>query len=236
MKPSLIRRAYDALAMFSVLNVFALGGLAAFAVGTGAIDGERIQKVVSILQGLESSASDMPKEPMKEPSVPSPNEVKPADAKSEASMPSKRDYASSQAELDMVRQESERIKVELDQRMALVRSIMLKVTQERESLEKEKEALAATRSESAASRRRDGAGFKKQVEILEGLAPKVAVEHLLGMEDPSEAAQMLNMMEPRHAKEIVEAAKRPDQLKQMKIVMQKLGEESGVRTAGTNAP
>ena len=134
--------------------------------------------------------------------------------------------------LEIMRRKAERIKAELDQRLALNNSIMLRVMTEREAFKQELEAAAE--HEKAASWERQKEGFDKQVEIYQGLAPKVAIEHLLGLPEPDEAARLLLEMDTRKAKKIVEAAKRPDQMQQMKVILQRLREVAPDRSSELN--
>ena len=78
---------------------------------------------------------------------------------------------------------------------------------------------------------RETEGFAKQIAIYNGLTPKTALQHLLGLEDPDEAARILLAMKTRQAKKIIEAAKRGDQRKQMMAVLQRLREVSPGRSA-----
>ena len=73
--------------------------------------------------------------------------------------------------------------------------------------------------------------FNKQVEIYGGLAPKIAVQHLLGLSDADEAARILLEMDTRRAKKIVEAAKHPEHMQQMKIILQRLREVAPDRSS-----
>ncbi len=121
-----------------------------------------------------------------------------------------------------MRLEAERIKAELDQRLALNNSIMLRVTAEKESLQRQREE--AVKREQAVAAERASEGFQKQIAIYEGLAPKVAVQHLLSLNDPEQAAKILMEMETRKAKKIVEAAKRGDQLARMQAILERVRE------------
>ena len=125
--------------------------------------------------------------------------------------------------------EAERIRVELEQQLALVHSMMLRVTTAREAFAKETQEQADR--DEVTSNANEQEGYKKQIEIYEALSPKVAVEHLLSMADPAEAAGILVEMETRKAKKIVESAKRGKQLAQMKAILRRVREVSPGRSA-----
>lgn len=219
--PSILRRLYDAVALFALLNLLVLGGVTAYAVSTGIADGEKIRRIAAVVRGEDQMDQAGPG-------------VEPSEAPSEPAEPASTEdaIAESQMGLEIMHREADRIKAELDQRLALNNSIMLRVMTEREAFKQELEAAAE--HEKAASRERQKEGFDKQVEIYQGLAPKVAVEHLLGLPEPDEAARLLLEMDTRKAKKIVEAAKRPDQMRQMKVILQRLREVAPDRSSELN--
>ena len=207
-RPSILRQVYDAAALVAVLNVlglFALGGLLMW---SGAIDGEKLRRIVGVLRGEEPPPAD---EQAVEAQEEETSDQTPVDA-----------VAQSQMDLDIMRLEGERIKQELDQRLALNNSILLRVMTERERFQRERDEEARRQEASGKQRREEG--FKKQLAIYESLAPKVAVEHLLAMSDPDEAARILLEMATRKAKKIVEVAKRGDQMGKMKVILRRVRE------------
>jgi hypothetical protein len=151
-----------------------------------------------------------------------------ADANADKKASSGDAAATSQVELEIMRREAERIKEELRQRLALNNSILLRATNEREAFEKERTAEENQRR--ARLREQQQEGFTKQVEILEAMKPKIAVVHLLSMDNLDEAARVLLSMETRQAKKIVEAAKGGEQMAQMVTVLQKIREVAPERS------
>lgn len=208
MNPSIFRKAYDLAALLALLHLFALGAVGVYMVGTGAMSLERLRGVVAVLRGEgpsdEESAQEVPAETVE----PESTDVTGADG------------IDSRDQLEILRLEAARIKAVLDQRLALNNSIMLRVTTERKAFQRER-AEAVKREQTAQSRRNEE-GYRKQIEIYEGLAPKIAVQHLLAMNDPDEAARILLEMEVRKAKKIVEVAKRGDQLRQMQRILERV--------------
>ena len=89
----------------------------------------------------------------------------------------------------------------------------------------------AREEEQALHQQRLEDGFKKQIAIYESLAPKIALEHLLAMPDPDEAAKILLEIQTRQAKKIVETAKRGDRMKRMKTILQRVREVAPDRSA-----
>lgn len=206
---SILRRTYDGIVLFALLNMLGLGALVAVLVSSGAVDAEKVRTIVSILRGEDTAtALEQPDDSTvvaEEPAEPAVG----ADAIAEA-----------QRSAQIARLESDRIKAELDQRLALNNSILLRVTTERERFWKEREAVQ--KKEALSKKRRRDTGFRKQLDIIEALKPKVAVEHLLALQGADEASRILLQMDTRKAKKIVEAAKTPGQLSRMKVILQRV--------------
>ena len=219
MIPSAVRRAYDGVALFALLNVAVLGGMTAYLVGSGALDARKMQRIASVMRG-----EDLQVQPEAE--------AGPAEAGEEAAstQPAPAAVIDTQVELEIVRREAERTREELRQRLALSNSILLRITAERESFRREREA--ADQMAQAHRRELETEGFEKQIAILGGVKAKTAVEHLLGLGDPDEAARILLAMDTRKAKKIVEAARRPDQMEQMKSILRRLREVAPDRSTG----
>ena len=125
-------------------------------------------------------------------------------------------------DIEILQREAERVKVELDQRLVLSNSILLKVKTEREEFKAEREA-AVRRDEQTRNLVRDE-GFEKQIAIFEALSPKVAVQHLISMNNPEEAAKVLTALDADRARKIVEAAKRGSEMSQMQAILQRIRE------------
>lgn len=230
-KSSKLKRAYDMMALLAVLHMAALGGLGVYVGATGAVDREKIARMVAIFRGTADPASGMQEGDSVEGSSASKAAVEPSsDAKSKSAssrsqaVPSKAQEkptnAMSVQELDIIRLEAERIQVELGQQLALVQGMMLKVSNEREAIRREREE--ASKSDDVGMLQKREVGFKKQVEIYSGLAAKVALDHLLRLDDPDQAARILMELEPRKAKKIVEAGRTPEQSRQLQIILQRI--------------
>ena len=204
--PGTLRKFYDAAALFALLNVLALAGITGFYSLNGTLQGKNVREAVRALRG-ESCAGG----------VSTAGEAKPGGNADEKKSASKR---FDDAEMDLMQREAERLKTEVDQRVALANTIMLKVKVEQDSLRREKEEFA--KREEAERARQQDAGFHKQLEVLSALNPKTALEHILAMNDVDKAARMLGAMEPDRAKKIVEAARRGEDLARMKQIVERM--------------
>lgn len=213
----LLKRTYDAVALFSLMNIAAIVGVLAYLLGTGALDGPTLKRMA---EAARKPAETQEAEPT--------GQQKPADAETkEADMDR---VGASQTELEIMQREADRIKEELRQRLALNNSILLRVTTERKAFQEEREA--AERQDMRAEEMRESEGFAKQVAILEAMKPSVAVDYLLRMNAPDDAARILLEMETRRARKIVEAARRPKQVEQMRDILLRIREVAPERSGG----
>ena len=55
---SLVRKTYDGVALFAVLNVVFVGGLMAYLISSGAVDAEKFHKFVAVIRGAELAETD----------------------------------------------------------------------------------------------------------------------------------------------------------------------------------
>jgi hypothetical protein len=210
-RPSIFRKAYDILAMFALLNAFGVTLLVALLVTGGTLDAAKARRIVAVLQGAEPAAD------------------RPTGGAEGASKPAvTTEPVPTSMELEIRRLEAERIRTELDQRLALNNRVLLKVTAERDRFQKERDEAA--RQARLAAEMRSSEGFQKQVAIFEALSPKVAASHLLAIAEPDEAARLLVEMDARKAKAIVEQAKSGPQMEKMKVVLQRVREVSPARS------
>lgn len=213
--PSLVRRVYDVAAMLALLNLLALGGLVVMLTTTGGVDGDKARAILAVLRG--DLAVETPEDEETPADTPAPG-GQPADATAATGDP----VAEAAIDAEVLRLESERIKTELDQRLALNNSILLRVMTERERFAEEQK-LEADR-DAAARKQRQGEGFRKQIAIYQALSAKVALQNLLGLGEPDDAARILLELDARKAKKIVESAKSPGDARKMRVILQRLRE------------
>lgn len=217
--PSLLRRVYDGMAMFAMLNLVGLVGLLALLSSSGTLNIEKVRRIVGVMRG---------EEPVRQAAGQFTGSIEGADRDgvSEAAPVNEQEVAAalneSDTDVQIMRLEGERIKAELDQRLALNNTILLRVTTERERFQRERDA--AVKQQDQARRKRQSDGFRKQIAIYEALSPKVAVEHLLSLPDLDDAAAIFLELDTRKAKKIIEAAKRPDQKEAAMTILRRIRE------------
>lgn len=220
----ILKRTYDTVALFVVVNVVGATVLLAYLISAGVLSGEKVRTIGMVLRG-ESVVAD-PDDKTTGGDEPAPVNV--ARATALAATVDNAD-PQTQMEIELLQREAERVRVELDQRLELINSILLKVQTERKAFKRERETAAQV--EKAEQDKRRDKGFEKQVAIFESLAPKIAVQHLLGMNDPDEAAKILIALETDKAKRIVEAARRGADLAKMRGILRRLRDVAPGRSA-----
>ena len=217
---NLSKQVYSYGAMLALLNLGALLAVVAYLGLTGAVQVGDVQKAVAALRG---------ETPVAQPKAVESASKLPIDPAQGESLVDNLD-AQAQMDIEILHREAQRVKVELEQRLALNKSILLQVENERDAFRREKE-LEQRRQQEAQQQSRDE-GFEKQVEIYRSLNPKVAVQHLLSMSSPDEAARILTALEPERARKIIEAARREPELSQMQVVLQRVRETGGTVVGG----
>lgn len=210
-----IKKGYEAMALFAVLNWLGAAGLAMFLVSTSRVDGDMLRQVVAVLRHEDIATQDD-------------DGAASADAQSGDSQ--RQASVETRIEREVARSEGERVKAELEQRLATINRILLQVTKKREAFEEEVADAAKLEADRLAERQSDG--FKKQLELFEAMTPKTALGHLLNLPNQDDAARILAQMDTRRGKKLIEAAKRGDDLTRMRIILQRVRDVSPERSDG----
>lgn len=208
-----IKKGYEAMALFAVLNWLGAAGLAMFLVSTSRVDGDMLRQVVAVLRHEDLATQDD-------------DGAASADAQSGDSQ--RQASVETRIEREVARSEGERVKAELEQRLATINRILLQVTKKREAFEEEVADAAKLEADRRAERQSDG--FKKQLELFEAMTPKTALGHLLNLPNQDDAARILAQMDTRRGKKLIEAAKRGDDLTRMRIILQRVRDVSPERS------
>jgi len=108
---------------------------------------------------------------------------------------------------ELARRSLQRAVTQAEHRRVLAQRAMLDVRRRREELERL--AQQQTTKVETQTKQKAKEGFKKDLEILSSLKPKIALDSLLAR-SIDDAAQMMLLMETRQAKKIMEAARKDD--------------------------
>ena len=214
-----MKRVIDILALLAALHFLGLGGLTAYLYAQGMLTPKKLRAMVEIAR--ETDEEDTGEAATDERGAPDAGGAVADTAVASGGR------SNSTVDLEITRREKERIEMELAQQLALVNSIMLRVTSERESFKRER-AQALAEDEAAAAHRQQE-GYQTSVELYNGLAPKNAVRYMLALE-PTEAARILLRMDQRKATKLIEAAKTPEQFAKMKAILDEVKEVEPTRT------
>ncbi|GMU36568.1 MAG: hypothetical protein KJ057_11045 [Phycisphaerae bacterium] len=212
-----IRQGYDLAAVFSMLNLLALAGVAAYLVVGGHLTPERVRQVVEVMRGTavaapeEGLAGDGAGAEGAEPAT----DDAPAAAEStgviaEEPIVAARPRTSSDLtqtsliEREIALRERNRFEVEINQRLALSESIMLQITTRLDELNARRAAFEKAKQEEAGVK--DEEGFRKELEVFNSLKPTQAFDYLI-RKDADQAARLLMEMDTRTVAKILESAK-----------------------------
>ncbi|HNO77917.1 MAG TPA: hypothetical protein PKN33_07630 [Phycisphaerae bacterium] len=108
---------------------------------------------------------------------------------------------------ELARRSLQRAVTQAEHRRELAQRAMLDVRRRREELERLAEQQTTKVEKQTKEKAKEG--FKKDLEILSSLKPKIALDSLLAR-SVDDAAQMMLLMETRQAKKIMEAARKDD--------------------------
>lgn len=208
-----IKKGYEAMALFAVLNWLGAAGLLAFLISTSRVDGDMLRQVVAVLRREDLATQD--------DETAAALDAQSGDSPRQASVETR-------IEREVARREGERVKAELEQRLATINRILLQVTKKREAFEEEVADAAKLEADRLAERQSDG--FKKQLELFEAMTPKTALGHLLNLPNQDDAARILAQMDTRRGKKLIEAAKQGDDLTRMRIILQRVRDVSPQRS------
>lgn len=206
----IVKKLYHVVALVALLGVVPLAATAAILATSGRLTGQKLEQIAAVLRedGTDEAtdAEDQPAEAAEpaESSVAAEPELDP------------------RTEAELLHREAQRVRTELDQRLAMVNRVLLDVQQQRKEFEEQQQMAARALQQREESMTTEG--FQKQLEYLMSLSPKVALDHLLAAPDPADAARMLVAMDTRQGKKIIESARTGDQQEQMRVIMQKMRE------------
>jgi hypothetical protein len=201
-----LKKVYHGVALVALLNLAVVGGSIGYLAATGRLTVERVERAADALRG------EWPEEPEAQP-----------EAEAAAPLGSADTLYRDQGEEEVVRLRADRRRAELQQQVSTIAAARLEVTRQREALERRYDEMRSQAKQR--EQQEESEGFKKELDLLSSVKPKVAVGYLL--EKPREdAAALLLAMETRKGKRLVEAAKTVSQRRAMADVLEMLREMS----------
>ncbi len=194
---SMVKRVYHIAAIFAFIHLAAIGGLVGWLVSDGRLDSDKVDQIATILRGEDEEA------------LSAGSEEDEASAKPKKSSDS---IDQDQTREELFRLQMDRRMAELRQQASTITSARLQVTRQREALDRREEEVA--NQQNKRKKQEQTKGYKKELDILSSLKPKVAL-YQLSLKTTADAADLLLMMNTRNAKRIIEAAKGPAEKRRM---------------------
>ncbi len=200
-----LKKSYQIIAFISLLHIVAAVGAGLYLAASGRVTLDDVKVAVDYLRRSEST------------------EASAADEKGETALASEESTGvprpGSHGE-DVARRNLERLSLVADHRLKLANRQMVEVNRRSEEVEQrwaEQEEQQQAKAREAADK-----AFKKDLELLSLLKPKVAVENLLAR-TVEDAARMLMAMDSRQGKKIIEASsKDPAQWAKMLAIQRRI--------------
>jgi hypothetical protein len=178
-----VKRIFTALAIVAIVNVVALGGLAAYARVQHWLTKDRVRRAVAVLKGDEKK----PVEPTLTPAATKPEGIA-------------KNAGPSELDEGVVRTEFERREREIQDGWQLLETRQLALVKQREELDEDRGRLAKEQELKALKAGNNGA--QKELDILGGIKPKQAKE-LLQQKRDADVVAILKTLEDRKVRKIV---------------------------------
>ncbi len=188
----MLKRIYNAVAIFAIVNVLVMAVLIGVAWVSGRLNSERVEQLAMVLRG----ELDKEEAPTTQPAATQP-------APRAASEKIRHDEELEEIlarRLDWQRRELENL-------VSLIDSSKLEQLQQREALQQEIAQYEQARQAWLEQEQRDG--FKRSLEYLQSVDPKIAKD-LLQQKKEADAAQFLSAMNSRKGRDIIEECSTPE--------------------------
>lgn len=204
---------YNLLAMCSIATLLATGGFAGFLFGTGRLNAGRIEKLAALLRGeLDTPLGAAASQPT---------------STSAPAAPQRHGASADETRRQMVQEQLHRATLEraasdIAARQGLLNQAMQSLIKTQEDFEKSKAAwLAQQRKLSDAAR---DEGFKRELQYVEKLNPKLAKEHVLRTwkEQKADAVRLFAALAPAKGQRILEQFTSPDEINIMHELLEQL--------------
>jgi hypothetical protein len=229
---------YNIFASLALATLLATGAFVGLLFGSGRLSPARAQLIAQVLRGE-----------LDNPTATTQPAAGPTDA-AETGQATTR--AATEDEVRKLRKrehlerlETERAARDLEAQRALLDQVLQHTLQEEEQLAAQRKALDVAAQNKKQSNAALEVGFKKELELVSGLQPRQAKEHILRVwrKQPADAVRLLQEMDESRVKRVLEQFKTPEELQIQSELLEQIrvqgseGQASGSRkTAGAAAP
>lgn len=214
----MIAKLYNALALFSIATLLALGGFGAFLAGSGRVNGQRLETIAAVLRGeLDDRAEEAA-----EPEAAEPAAEAPATAQNVRRQPSAEEVAAARQRDHLHRQALERALRDLQAQKRLLDQTLQHALSEEERLAEQRRAWQQEQQKLTQEVRE--AGTERELELLASLPPKQAKEHILRVWQKSrdDAVALIMQLDVSKAKRIFAQMKTPEEQNIMSELLEQL--------------
>lgn len=200
-----LKRYYNLIAGFALLNVLVIGGLAGVMYANGTLTLDRLKAAIEVFKPAQAADA------VADGAVAADDAAEPVRSGTKPPTPTQRELA---------RLNLERVTQAAEDRLRYANRMMVDIEREREALEQQEADAEKLRAEQAGMDADEV--FQKDLEIVSLLKPKVALDNLLAR-PVDEAAYMMQSMDARTSKKIIESAsKDPRKWAQMLQIQEKM--------------
>lgn len=197
---------FNAVATLALATLLAGGGFVGYLFSSGHLNRARVETISRVLRGeLDTPA------PGAEAVSSGPAQTQPASPPQASSEDEVREIRRRE---HLERLEAERAASDLDARRQLLDQVLQHVIQEQERLAEARKTAETVTQRKKTQETSLEAGFQKELELVSGLQPRQAKEHILRVwkKQPADAVRLLKDMDEGRVKRIFEQFKTPDEL------------------------
>ncbi len=224
----MLARLYHALAIVSIATVFALNGLFVYLAAKGRLGGGRAQAIAALLRGepVQGGAASQPAGP------------KPATDES-ARGPSLTELREARRGAILNDQMLDRARQDVLARQRLLDQAVQNLMDEQEKARHQVDSVKEQEKQSAKAAADEEVGFKREVELVSGLSPAQAKEHVVRLwkKQPADAVRLVMSLDSSRARKMLSQLKTPEELEIMSQLLEQLRQqdpESYANESGTN--
>jgi hypothetical protein len=223
-----LTKVFNAMGAFALATLLASGGFVGYLFGTHRLSAQRLETMAGVLRGDFDVGAPPTTEPAAAPVTSAPAQEPPVSTVEELKKTRKRER------LELLA--TERAVRDLEARRRLLDQVLQHVVQEQEHLAVEKKEFAEQREKIRSASRDEG--FSKELELVSGLQPRQAKEHILRLwqKQPADAVRLLSAMDETRAKRILEQFKTPEELQTQSDLLEQIrlqGTEGHADASGT---
>lgn len=221
----MVSKLLTAIAIVSVATVLSVGGFTGFLVGSGRLNGPRVDLIASVLRGELDHWQPDAESATSQPAAASQPATEPVPAER-----GEMSDAKGHTTLEMLRLDRERSDV--DARRRLLDQVLKDVVVREEQLEKKQKDLTELKEKSTAAANDEG--FQKELDYVSSLKPALAKEHLVRVwkQSKADAVRLMVNIDEGRGKRVLEQFKTPEEFQIMTDLLEQIRNQGVTAYAG----